>query len=94
MRGQIGVWDKLRNVGSYVRKRWRSTDPDSYDQYKRGRERERKQAEQWREHEERQGEQEREEIRRGREYEERYLAERTAEEPRTEAPRDDTSQPQ
>jgi hypothetical protein len=90
----MGVWDKLRNVGSYARKRWRSTDPDSYDQYKRGRERERKDAEQMREREERRGEQERDEVARGHEYEERYLAERAAEEPRTEAPRGDTSQPQ
>jgi hypothetical protein len=89
----MGVWDKLRNLGSHVRKRWRSTDPDSYDQYKRGRERERKQAEQRRGHEERRGEQEREEVKRGREYEERYLAERAAKEPRTEAPRGDPSQP-
>jgi hypothetical protein len=89
----MGVWDKLRNLGNYVRKRRRSTDPDSYDQYKRGRERERKDAEQMREREERRGEQERDEVARGREYEERYLAERAAEEPRTEAPRGDTSQP-
>jgi hypothetical protein len=77
----MGVRDKLRNVGCYVRKRWRSTDPDSYDQYKQGRERERKHIEQRREHEERRGEQEREEVKRGRGYEERYLAERAAEEP-------------
>ena len=32
----MGVWDKLRNVGSYVRKRWRSTDPDSYDRIQTG----------------------------------------------------------
>jgi hypothetical protein len=89
----MGVWDKLRNVGNYVRKRWRSKDPDSYDQYKRGRERERKQAEQRHEHEEHRGEQEREEVERGREYEERYRAERAAEEPGTEAHRGDASQP-
>jgi hypothetical protein len=31
----MGVWDKLRNVGNYVRKGWRSV-PDSYDQCRRG----------------------------------------------------------
>jgi hypothetical protein len=41
----VGVGDKLKNIGTYVRKRWRSTDPDSYDHYRRGRERTRKQAE-------------------------------------------------
>ena len=63
----MGVGDKLRKVGNYVRKRWRSTGADSYDHYKRGRERERKQAEQRRGRDERHGEQEREEAERGRE---------------------------
>ena len=89
----MGLGDKLKDIGNYVRKWWRSTDPDSYDQYKRGRERERKQADQTREDAERHGEQAREEVKRGHEYEERYRAERAAEEPRTEAPRGDTSQP-
>jgi hypothetical protein len=74
----VGVGDKLKNIGRYVRKRWRSTDPDSYDQYRRGRERTRKQAEHTREAAERQGEQERENAERGREYGERYKAERAA----------------
>jgi hypothetical protein len=90
----VGVGDKVRKVGNYVRKRWRSTGADSYDHYKRGRERERKQAEQTRERAERHGEQEREEADRGHEYEERYRAERAVEEPRTEAPRSDPSQPE
>jgi hypothetical protein len=90
----VGVGDKLRKVGNYVRKRWRSTGADSYDHYKRGRERERRQAEQTRERDERHGEQEREGAERGREYEERYRAERAAAEPRTEAPRSDPSQPE
>jgi hypothetical protein len=80
----VGVLDKLKNIGTYVRKRWRSTDPDSYDQYKRGRERTRKQAEHTREDAERQGEQEREEAERGREYAERYKAERAAAEKKEE----------
>jgi hypothetical protein len=92
----MGVWDKVRNFGNHVRKRWRSADPDSYQQYRAGRERERKQAKQRREQVERSGEREREEAERAREYEERYAAERVAEEPepRTEAPRRDTSEPE
>jgi hypothetical protein len=91
----MGVWDKLRNIGSHVRKRWRSTDPDSYHQYRAGREREHKQAEQRREQVERSDEREREGAERARAYEERYAAERVAEEPepRTEAPGRDTSEP-
>jgi hypothetical protein len=45
----VGVGDKLKNIGTYVRKRWRSTDPDSYGHYRRGHERTRKQAEHTRE---------------------------------------------
>jgi hypothetical protein len=90
----MGVGDKLKNIGTLVRKRWRSVDPDSYDHYKRGRERDRKQAEQRREDTEHHGDQEREKAERGREYEERYRAERAAEEPRTEAPRGDRSHPE
>jgi hypothetical protein len=90
----VGIGDKLRKVGNYVRKGWRSTGVDSYGHYKRGRERERKEAEQTRERDERHGEQEREEAERGREYEERYRAERAGAEPRTEAPRGDPSQPE
>jgi hypothetical protein len=74
----VGVGDKLKNIGAYVRKQWQSTDPDSYDRYRRGRERTRKQAEHTREAAERQGEQEHENAERGREYVERYKAERAA----------------
>ncbi|MDQ3890113.1 MAG: hypothetical protein M3312_06125 [Actinomycetota bacterium] len=87
----MGVWDKLRNTGTYVRKRWPSKNPESYYQYKAGRERQRRQAEQTSERAERSGELAREGAERGREYEERYMAERAAEEPRTEAPPRDTS---
>lgn len=86
----MGVGDTLKSIGSYVDKLRRSTDPDSYFQYRRRRERERKEAEHLREGADRHGEQERVEAERGRDYEERYEAERAAEEPRT-APRDDTS---
>jgi hypothetical protein len=88
------VLDKLRKVGSYVRKGWSSTDPDSYSHYKRGRERQRKQAERSREEANRSAELDREDVRRGREYEERYAAERPAEEPQTESPRDDMGKPE
>jgi hypothetical protein len=42
----MGIGDRVKDIGNYVRKRWRSTDADSYDQYKRGREHDRKHAEQ------------------------------------------------
>ena len=83
------VLDKLRKVGNYMRKGWVSTNPDSYSHYKRGRERQRKQAERSREEADRSAEPDREEVQRGREYEERYAAERAAEEPQTESPLDD-----
>jgi hypothetical protein len=88
------VLDKLRKVGSYVRKGWSSTNPDSYSHYKRGRERQRKQAERSREEANRSAELDREEVQRGREYEERYAAERAAEEPQTESPGDDMGKPE
>ena len=78
----MGAWDKLRNIGNYVRRRWPSADPDSYYQYKGARERERKQTERTREQAERVDEQGRVSAERGRENEERYTAERVAEEPR------------
>jgi hypothetical protein len=91
---RMGVRGKLRNIGNYVRTRWKSTDPDSYDQYRAGRERERIQGEQRRADVQRAGERGREGAERGREHDERYAAERDAEEPRTEAQRRDTSLPE
>jgi hypothetical protein len=90
----MGVLGKLRTVVTYARKGWRSTDPDSYSHYKRGRERQRKQEERGRKEADRSAELGREEVRRGREYEERYAAERAAEKPQTEAPRDDMGKPE
>jgi hypothetical protein len=90
----MGVLGKLRKVGNYMRKGWRSTNPDSYSHYKRGRERQRKLAERGREEADRSAELDREEVRRGREYEERYAAERAAEEPQTEAPGNDMGKPE
>lgn len=74
----MGAGDKLKNIGTYVRKRWRSTNPDSYDHYRRERERTRKQAEHTSEAAERRDKQEREDAERGHEYVERYKAERAA----------------
>ena len=80
----MGVGDKLKNIGEYVRTRWRSTDPDSYDHYRRGRERTRKQETHTREMTERQDERGREDAERGREYVERYRAEQAAAEKKEE----------
>ena len=88
------VFDKLRKVVNYLRTGWSSTNPDSYSHYKRGRERQRKQAERSREEADRSAELDREKVQRGREYEERYAAERAAEEPQTESPRDDMGKPE
>ena len=74
----MGVGDKVKNIGTYVRKQWRSTDPDSYDRYRRGREHTRKEAEHTHEAAERRGERERDDAQRGHEYVERYRAERAA----------------
>jgi hypothetical protein len=90
----MGAFGKLRKVGNYMRRGWHSTNPDSYSHYKRGRERQRKEAERGREEADRSAELGREEVRRGRQYEERYGAERAAEEPQTEAPRDDMGKPE
>jgi hypothetical protein len=87
------VLDKLRKVGNFVRKGWGSTNPDSYSHYKRGREHQRKQAERSRKEADHSAELDREEVQRGREYEERYAAERAAEERQT-APQDDMGKPE
>ena len=88
------VLDKLRKVGNYVRKGWGSTNPDSYFQYRRGRERQRKEAEERRTSADRSAELEHKQAMRVREHEERYAAERAAEEPQTESPRDDMGKPE
>jgi hypothetical protein len=90
----MSVLDKLRKVGNDIREGWRSTGPDSYFRYRRDHERQRKRAAREREDADRSAGLEREEIRRGREFEERYAAERAAEEPQSQAPRDDTSNPE
>jgi hypothetical protein len=88
------MFDKLRSVGNSIRKGWRSTRPDSYSQYRRGRERDRKQADREREDTDRSAGLEREEARRKREYEERYADERSAKESQAETPPDDAGKPQ
>jgi hypothetical protein len=93
-RGDGSVLEKLKKVGKYVRKGWSSSDPDSYSHYKRGRERQRKQAERSHEEADRSAKLEREEVQRGREYEERYAAERAAEEAQTKSPEDDMGKPE
>jgi hypothetical protein len=90
----VGVSDKLRKVGDFLRKNWRSTADDSYREYERERERERKQAERGRQDAQRVAERKRGKADREHEYEERYAAQRAAEEPQPEAPRDDTSKPE
>jgi hypothetical protein len=69
----MGLWDKLRKARNYVREQ---RGPDSYFQYKRRREDERKDAEQGRERERDSAERERGKAERGREYDERYTADR------------------
>jgi hypothetical protein len=69
----MGLAEKLRQARNFVRKR---RGPDSYFQYKRKREDERKEAEEGRERTRGYAEQERGEAKRGREYEERYTADR------------------
>jgi hypothetical protein len=90
----MSVLDKLRKVGNGIREGWRSTRPDSYFRYKRDHEHERKQAARKHEDADHSAELEREEKQRGREYEERYAAERAAEEPQSQAPPDDTGKPE
>ena len=90
----MGVLNKLRKVGNYMRKGWHSTNPDSYSHYRRGREHARKQEERGHQEADRVAELDRDEVQRGREYEERYAAERAAEEPQTESPRGDMGTPE
>ena len=82
----MGLLDKLRKLGNAVREGWGSTGPDSYFRYRRDHEGQRKRAAREREKADRSAALEREKVRRGREYEERYAAERAADEPPSEAP--------
>jgi hypothetical protein len=72
----MGLGDKLKNLTHSARKLRRSLGPDSYFQYKRRRDYERKEEEHQRERAQGRAEQEREEAARGRGYEARYSADR------------------
>jgi hypothetical protein len=72
----MGLWDKLRQASDKLRKLRLSLGRDSYYQYKRGREHERKQVDDARKHAKSSAQTEREEAERGRQYEERYTRER------------------
>jgi hypothetical protein len=72
----MGLWDKLRQVSTDVRKLRLSRGPDSYFQYKGKREFERKRDNREREQAAGESEREREEAERERRYEERYTGER------------------
>jgi hypothetical protein len=75
-RGQMGLWDKLRQVSTDVRKLRLARGPDSYFRYKGKREYERKRHDRDRERAAGEAEREREDAERERRYEERYTAER------------------
>jgi Flp pilus assembly protein TadB len=62
----MGVLNKLRKVGNYMRKGWHSTNPDSYSHYRRGREHERKQEERGHQEADRVAELDRDEVQCGR----------------------------
>jgi hypothetical protein len=72
----MGLRDKLGRARSYVRKLRLSLGPDSYYQYKRGREHDRKRAEHDREQASDSAERERGGAERQRDYDERYAGER------------------
>jgi hypothetical protein len=75
----MGLSDKLRQAGNYLRELRISLGPGSYYQYKRGREHERNRADHAREHAKDSAERESAEAERGRDYDERYAREREGE---------------
>jgi hypothetical protein len=72
----MGLRDKLGQVSGYVRKLRLSLGPDSYYQYRRGREHARKRADHEREQASDSAERERGGAERQRDYDERYAGER------------------
>lgn len=72
----MGLWDKLREAGTYLRKLRLSRGPDSYFQYKGRREQERKEEDHARASAADAAERERGNAERERGYEERYKRER------------------
>jgi hypothetical protein len=89
----MGLWDKLKEGGGYLRKLRLSLGPDSYAQYKRRRESARKDEERRRERGRGRAEQEREEAARGRGYEARYLADRERDDVRKRTERAEETEP-
>ena len=73
---RMGLGDKLRQATNSIRKLRLSRGPDSYFQYKLGREHKRKEADHAREGERAEAERQRETAEREREYDERYARER------------------
>ena len=71
----MGLWDKLREASSYLRKLRLSRGPDSYFQYKREQNYERQQEEHARDRTKDSAERKREKDEREREHEERYKRE-------------------
>lgn len=72
----MGLWDKLREASTYLRKLRLSRGPDSYFQYKWKREDERKRTDREQEQAKGDAEREREKAERERGYDERYTGER------------------
>jgi hypothetical protein len=72
----MGLWDKLKQASNSLRKLRLSRGPDSYFQYKLGRDSKRKQADQSAEWKREEAERGREKAEREDEYEERYTRER------------------
>jgi hypothetical protein len=89
----MGLWDKLRQAGNYLRRLRLSLGPDSYFQYKRGRKYERKQADHARARAKGSTEREREEAERDRGYEARYAREREVDAARERAERTEEVEP-
>ena len=71
----MGLGDKLRQGSNYLRKLWLSRGPDSYFQYKLGRDVKRREADHAAEHEREEAEHGREKAERERGYDERYARE-------------------
>ena len=74
----MGLFDKLKQASSSLRRLRVSRGPDSYSQYKGKREYERKRADREREHAKDFAEGEREKAERDREHQERYARDREA----------------
>ena len=72
----MGLWDRLRQASDRLRKLRLSHGPDSYFQYKLGRESERREADQSAEWAREKAERGRDKATRERGYEERYTRER------------------